>query len=160
MKRKIFTIGYTGFTLDEFLDTLARNQVECLIDVREIPISRKKGFAKTALSNALSTSGISYEHFRPLGSPKELRHQVREDRQYIKFFAGVHKHIREEAGREAITQLLHISQERRSCIMCCCPRWDLCHRKCIVDVLTDLSGMTFSHLQKSDVQPLLFRKAA
>lgn len=160
MKRKIYTIGYTGFTLDEFLGTLEKNNIECLIDVREIPISRKRGFAKLALSHKLGEYDIRYEHFRSLGSPKELRHRVREDREYITFFAGVHEHIQQQSGLDAISQLLEISQEFRSCIMCCCPRWDYCHRKCIVEVIEATSGMTFSHLEKPETQRTLFRKAA
>ncbi|WTY53947.1 DUF488 domain-containing protein [Micromonospora sp. NBC_01412] len=37
------------------------------------PISRKRGFSKSALSQALATQGIVYEHRRELGNPKENR---------------------------------------------------------------------------------------
>lgn len=159
MKRKIFTIGYSGFSLDEFVSVLASNEIECLIDVREIPISRKRGFAKNALKDELAEHGIDYAHFKALGSPKVLRHQVREDREYPVFFRGVHEHLQQDAGTDAIETVLDKCQSVRSCIMCFCPEWDFCHRKCIVELL-EPSGMTFEHLTKPEPQRTLWRKAA
>ncbi|WP_218061767.1 DUF488 domain-containing protein [Planobispora rosea] len=63
-------IGYEGCGLGEFIRRLRRENVELLIDVRLNPISRKRGFSKTALSNALADAGIVYEHMRELGNPK------------------------------------------------------------------------------------------
>ena len=50
---ELMTIGYEGMTLKEFLDVLKRCRVSMLVDVRELAISRKPGFAKVALSAAL-----------------------------------------------------------------------------------------------------------
>ena len=58
MKRKLYTIGYSGFDIESFIDKLLLNEIECLIDVREIPISRKKGFSKNALLTRLDLSLI------------------------------------------------------------------------------------------------------
>ena len=68
MKRKLFTIGYIGLTLEEFIDGLTSRGIECLIDTREIPISRKKGFSKSSLELELGRAGIVYRHFRLLDS--------------------------------------------------------------------------------------------
>jgi uncharacterized protein (DUF488 family) len=48
-----------------------------LIDVRELPISRRKGFAKTALSTALAVAGIEYVHLKGPGDPKDGREAAR-----------------------------------------------------------------------------------
>ena len=48
---------------------LADAGVERLIDVRELPISRRRGFAKTALGEALAAEGVEYLHMRSLGNP-------------------------------------------------------------------------------------------
>lgn len=159
MKRKVFTIGYTGFGLNEFVSVLASHRIECLIDVREIPVSRKRGFAKNALKDELGEHGIAYEHFKALGSPRQLRHQVREDRKYSAFFRGVHEHLQQDAGAGALETVLGKCKVMRSCIMCCCPDWAFCHRKCIVEML-EASGMTFEHLNKPDPQRTLWRRAA
>ncbi len=78
--KSLFTIGFTGLQLDEFIGQLKSAKIELLLDVREIPISRKRGFSKTSLSENLLQSGIEYRHLKWLGSPKTLRHEVRETR--------------------------------------------------------------------------------
>ena len=160
MKRKIYTIGYTGFGIDDFVQLLVGNDVRCLIDVREIPISRKPGFAKTALKNHLDLVGIRYEHFRSLGSPKALRDKLRADREYSQFFRGVRQHLKKEAGTDALQEVVEITRQVRTCLMCCCPQWDLCHRKCIVDLLSMHETTSFCHLVKPSSQKVFWGKAA
>ncbi|MEO3808311.1 DUF488 domain-containing protein [Sphaerisporangium sp. B11E5] len=63
-------VGYEGYDLDSFIRRLRGEDVTLLIDVRLTPISRKRGFSKSALSRALADSGIVYEHMRELGNPK------------------------------------------------------------------------------------------
>lgn len=69
----IVGVGYEGCSIDDFAANLAAQGVNRLVDVRMTPISRKRGFSKTALSQALATWGIRYEHRRELGNPKENR---------------------------------------------------------------------------------------
>jgi len=62
------TIGYEGVSVEAFIGTLARARVTLLLDVRELPSSRRKGFSKTPLSEALREVGIEYRHERALGT--------------------------------------------------------------------------------------------
>lgn len=64
-----FTIGYEGRTLAELVARLKRSRVERVIDVRELPLSRRAGFSKTPLSRALEEAGIGYAHVRSAGNP-------------------------------------------------------------------------------------------
>src|SRR6478752_9587096 len=70
---KLFTIGYEGTTMDEFIAALHKAGVERVIDVRALPLSRRPGFSKTPLKGALAEAGIDYVHLKPLGTPKEGR---------------------------------------------------------------------------------------
>lgn len=70
---KIFTIGYEGATMAEFLAALTSAGVEQVIDVRALPLSRRPGFSKTILANSLREVGIGYIHLKALGTPKEGR---------------------------------------------------------------------------------------
>jgi len=70
-KPRIFTIGYEGADADRFLATLKQEGVATLADVRAVALSRKRGFSKSALRDALAGQGIGYEHFISLGTPKE-----------------------------------------------------------------------------------------
>jgi uncharacterized protein (DUF488 family) len=54
-------------------------RIDVLLDIREIPISRRRGFSKTALRQTVEGAGIAYRHERRLGSPKVLRHKLRSD---------------------------------------------------------------------------------
>ncbi len=65
----LFTIGYQGRTLEEFLQRLVGAGVARLVDVRAVPASRKKGFSKNGLKDALAARGIEYVHVRAAGNP-------------------------------------------------------------------------------------------
>ena len=77
---RIFTIGYESTTMAEFLAALKSAGVERVIDVRAVPNSRRPGFSKTPLRNALAEVGIDYVHLRPLGTPAEGREAARKGR--------------------------------------------------------------------------------
>ena len=77
---RIFTIGYEGATMPEFLATLQDAGVGRVIDVRAVANSRRPGFSKTPLRNALAEVGIDYVHLRALGTPAAGREAARAGR--------------------------------------------------------------------------------
>jgi len=56
--RKLYTIDYEGADLNDFVTTLKDAKTNVLLDVQELPVSRRKGFSKTALNNALAEVGM------------------------------------------------------------------------------------------------------
>ena len=50
----LYTIGYQSKSIDDFISRLRNHDISTLIDVREVPISRKKGFSKTVFSEYLN----------------------------------------------------------------------------------------------------------
>ncbi len=70
---KLYTFGYEGLDLDAFLARLGAAGVCQVVDVRELPLSRKKGFSKRALAAALAAHDIEYLHMPALGCPKPIR---------------------------------------------------------------------------------------
>lgn len=76
----IFTIGYEGATVAEFIAALTGAGVERLIDVRALPLSRRPGFSKTALKAALHEAGIECVYLRALGTPADGRDAARAGR--------------------------------------------------------------------------------
>src|SRR3569623_1853956 len=89
--RKLFTIGYEGVTLDAFIRTLKKAKIALLLDVRELPASRRKGFSKTAHRTALAAAGIAYREEKCLGRPKAVLHRLREDRDYDRLFVDFYR---------------------------------------------------------------------
>ena len=58
----LHTIGYEGSSIEDFLATLTHVGIDLLIDVRDVPISRKKGFSKNGLAQQLRAQGVDYLH--------------------------------------------------------------------------------------------------
>jgi hypothetical protein len=75
----IHTLGYEGATLAEFITRLKMAGIMTVADVRQMPLSRKRGFSKTALAAALEKVGIDYVHIPALGCPKPIRERYRLD---------------------------------------------------------------------------------
>ena len=82
----IYTIGYEGLDYQEFLRCLQRYQISVVADVRQRPVSRKRGFSKNSLSSLLYDNDIEYISFPKLGASKELRTELKETNDYHRFF--------------------------------------------------------------------------
>lgn len=72
----LFTIGYEGLDERQFMAHLSHHAVDVVADVRKLPVSRKKGFSKTALGEMLKQRKISYRNFQTLGAPKDIREEL------------------------------------------------------------------------------------
>lgn len=155
---EIFTIGYGGLSQDEFIRKLLHFNIECLIDIRELPISRKQGFAKTALRTRLEDEGIEYHHFRMLGSPKVHRHEVRESKNYKKFFSAMNQHLTQSQAVEDLNSVIEISKSMKSCLMCYCPNWEKCHRRPVIEAIGQKTTIRFSHILHDQSHPQLFKQ--
>ncbi len=75
--RTLYTIGYKGADVDRVLAALKNAGVAAVADVRAVVSSRKRGFSKSALREALEAAGIGYVHFRDLGTPAAGRQAAR-----------------------------------------------------------------------------------
>jgi uncharacterized protein (DUF488 family) len=140
--KQIITIGYEGADLSDFLATLEVLGVTTLLDVRELPISRRKGFAKTALRDAVQSVGIGYRHEPQLGSPKAVRHRLREDGDYGRFFKDFGQHLKKQN-----VLLTALASELSGTVALLCYERDheLCHRKAVASALGDMTGLKPKH---------------
>jgi uncharacterized protein (DUF488 family) len=131
----LYTAGYQGHTIETFLDLLAGNRIEHLIDVRQLPFSRKPDFSKKRLAAHLEASGIRYTHLVALGTPKELRDDVRRNKDYEAFFAAVRAVI---AGQpEALEQAAALVQSERCLLLCFEADVATCHRLAVAEALRE-----------------------
>lgn len=74
---KLYTVGYEGQDIDNFVQGLKKKRVKTIADLRKNPLSRKPGFSKKRLAAALESVGIDYIHYPGLGVPSEWRRQAR-----------------------------------------------------------------------------------
>jgi len=86
-KTILFTIGYEGISLEEYLVRLLKNDIKVLVDVRNNPLSRKYGFSKSQLKKYCSSLGIEYVHIPEVGINSEQRQELNTQNDYDKLFA-------------------------------------------------------------------------
>jgi uncharacterized protein (DUF488 family) len=131
---RIFTIGYEGTTVPEFIVALKAAGVERVIDVRALPLSRRPGFSKSPLRAALEEARIEYVHLKALGTPAEGRAAAR---------AGGHDDLKRiYAGQlelpEAMVQsaqMLALADEKPSALLCMEREPAHCHRTLLLNAI-------------------------
>jgi uncharacterized protein (DUF488 family) len=130
--KPLFTIGYEGKTLAEFLAELEAAGVEEVIDVRAVAASRRPGFSKTALRNALAEHGIGYVHLRPLGTPAAGREAARKGRvaEMREIYAG---QLETPEAELAMAQALSEAGEKRAALLCYEADAAGCHRTMLAE---------------------------
>lgn len=145
----IYTIGYEGYTIEKFVKKLKDSNIQQLIDVREIALSRKNGFSKSILKLELNKVGIRYEHLEKLGSPREIRHKLKDSKMSLEdykiFFEEYKKHINDEDVMQNISLIEGLAKRRKSVIMCFEKNYKICHRSIIAEELKR-RGWKVNHL--------------
>lgn len=126
----VYTIGYEGTDIDGFMSVLKAAGIELLVDVRALPLSRKKGFSKTALTARLENEGISYVHFIALGTPKQGREAARAGR-YDEFRKIYSRHLTTEQAQEALFTLTGVVKNNVTCLLCFEHDPSTCHRSIV-----------------------------
>jgi uncharacterized protein (DUF488 family) len=124
---RIFTIGYESATVADFLAALKKAGVKRVIDVRAVPNSRRPGFSKNLLRNALAEQKIDYVHLRALGTPADGRAAARANRHedLKRIYAG-QLELPEAIAEGAL--MIELAKERPSALLCYERDPSGCHR--------------------------------
>ncbi|MDO4888943.1 MAG: DUF488 domain-containing protein [Actinomycetaceae bacterium] len=131
--------GYEGKTLDDLLSEAERVQANVVVDVRMTPISRKKGFSKTRLRQALEAAGLKYVHMRELGNPKDNRAAFATPgtddaaHAYQRFTDEV---LHTPEGTAAIHHIADLATDQTVLVLCCEHDHEQCHRRLVIDEVT------------------------
>ena len=135
---EIYTIGYEKAPQEALLATLLANDIETLLDIRELPLSRKPGFSKTALTAAMTDHGIRYAHIRALGTPRDIRYRRKVDHDEVAFREGFLDYLATQD--EALNALVARVQEERCCLLCYEADYRECHRLLVAEKANERSG--------------------
>lgn len=135
---ELLTIGYEGLAINEFIARLKRNNISRLIDVREIPLSRKPGFSKSALREKLENEDIEYVHVKALGSPSFIRNKLKADSDYDYFFKAYNKYLSQ--NMEVIKEVYDFMSDGINCLMCFERFSDQCHRSAVANKIKEYDG--------------------
>ena len=122
----LYTIGYEGLDIGNFVRRLQNVGIKSIVDVRELPLSRKKGFSKNSFKAALADAGIAYLHVPALGCPKEIRDRFKLDADW----AGYTKAFLAYLGTQdaTVVELRKISRATTACLVCFEADFNFCHR--------------------------------
>lgn len=144
---QLMTIGYEGMSIDAFFDVLNQNRVEVLVDIRELPISRKRGFSKTALSESSTRHNLGYMHLHALGSPREVRHDYRADKDWARYTTRFSQYLDTQA--QAVHDLATLITRKRCCLLCFEADAACCHRSYVAQRVATFSNIpiNITHLQ-------------
>lgn len=134
----LYTIGYEGISLEQYLNKLIGKDVRVLVDVRNNPISMKYGFTKSQLLNACISVGIQYIHFPEVGIVSDQRQELACQADYDKLFARYRKETltHTTTTQERILQLL--KEKERIALTCFEANICQCHRKHLAEAIIRL----------------------
>lgn len=143
---ELYTIGYEGSTQAALLQTLVYHDIQTLLDIRELPQSRKPGLSKTALGQAAAEYGVEYAHLRALGTPRDIRYQRKIDHDEAAFRAGFLTYLATQDP--AMEMLVERAGRERCCLLCYEADVRQCHRLLVADRAAQMSGgaLTIVHL--------------
>ena len=129
---KIFTIGYEGTTMAEFLAALKSAGVERVIDVRALPLSRRPGFSKNILAATLRDAGVEYVHLKNLGTPKPGRDAAKKgDVATLEAVYDAQLGLPEAQAEAA--KMRALAAEKPSALLCYERNPEHCHRSLLLD---------------------------
>lgn len=130
----LWSCGYEGRDIESFVSSLVNTGIRTVADVRLNPISRKPGFSKTRLGQALSDAGIQYRHLRNLGNPKSNRAPFWEGR-LSEGRAEFRRVLRAEEAAQELDQLAELAKHSRVAVLCFERDEARCHRQVVLSTI-------------------------
>jgi uncharacterized protein (DUF488 family) len=148
---RLASIGYEKASFADFRRTLLDAGIATVIDVRDLPQSRRAGFSKRQLQAGLEEAGLRYVHLKALGTPKEGRVAAHEH-DYATFWRIVERQLATAEAEAAIKEAAEIARATPSCLLCYEADHRHCHRLRVAEALEQRFGFAPTHhLQVRDV---------
>jgi len=142
-KTVLFTIGYEGISLEEYLVRLLKNDVKVLVDVRNNPLSMKYGFSKSQLKKYCASLGIEYVHIPEVGITGDQRQELITQSDYDKLFAVYRKNNLTHTITQQQQILNLLKQQKRIALTCFEANICQCHRKHLAEAIENLPGFDY-----------------
>ena len=159
---RIWTIGHSTRTIEEFIGALQANGIKLVADVRLLPGSKRyPQFNKEELARSLREGGIGYEHFPELGGRRKARKDSRNTAWRNESFRGYADHMETVEFASGMARLQEMADNHgATAIMCAEAVWWKCHRSLIADYLK-ADGVEVIHIiDARKTEPHPFTSAA
>lgn len=142
-KTILYTIGYEGISLEEYLVRLVKNDVKVLVDVRNNPVSMKYGFSKSQLERYCASLDIAYVHIPEVGIQGDQRQELNTQGDYDQLFDVYRKKNLPNTTIEQQQIFSLLKQHKRIALTCFEANICQCHRKPLAESIGGLPGFTF-----------------
>lgn len=158
---RIWTIGHSTRTIDEFISLLKENEIKLLVDVRAFPGSKRyPQFNKDGLAQSLNAHGIRYEHFPELGGRRKPKLDSHNTAWRNASFRGYADYMETEPFQKGIERLFDVAKAGPTAIMCAEAVWWRCHRSLIADYLKSRGLEVMNILGENKAEPHPYTSAA
>lgn len=139
----LFTIGYEGISLENYLNKLIKNNIKVLCDVRKNALSMKYGFSKSQLKNACNGVGIEYIHIPEVGIDSDQRQELKSQVDYDVLFDKYKSKNLNETVDNQIEILNLLKTNKRIALTCFEADVCQCHRKHLSEAITNLKDFKY-----------------
>lgn len=154
MTRQIFTVGHSTHPIEEFVALLKAHGIEQVADVRTVPKSRHNPqFWQDQLEKSLPAEGIAYAWLEALGG---LRHSTKDSPNTgwrNTSFRGYADYMQTDAFTSGLEELLALSDDTTTAIMCAEAVPWRCHRSLIGDALLVRDVEVFDIMSPTQAKP-------
>ena len=139
----LYTIGYEGITLEQYLNKLIINDIKVVCDVRKNSLSMKYGFSKNQLKNACNGVGIEFIHIPEVGIKSDKRQQLKTQADYNKLFTFYRRDVLANQITEQMEIFQLLKTKKRIVLTCFEANIYQCHRKYLADAIVKLPGFKY-----------------
>ncbi len=159
---KVFTIGHSTRSLEEFVEVLRAYGVRQLLDVRTVPRSRHNPqFNKDALGKALRNRRINYRHMKVLGGLRRARADSTLNAGWRNAsFRGYADYMQTEAFADGLRALIELAEKKPTAVMCAEAVPWRCHRSMIGDALAARGALVEDLFSPTNSRPHALNKLA
>lgn len=145
---KVFTLGYQGLSLENYVETLLASNVGIVLDVREVAWSYNRRYIKSVLQKTLIEAGIKYTHLRICGNPSSNRKTATSIEECLSRYRD---YLNENAEcLETLLKYVELASGRNqpACLTCYEHKAEDCHRKILTDALIEIvPELQITHLK-------------
>jgi uncharacterized protein (DUF488 family) len=158
---RVWTIGHSTRSLEEFFALLSGNGIEAVADVRRYPGSRRwPHFAREPLEAELERRGMLYVWLPELGGRRATSPDSPNTAWRNSAFRGYADYMATETFADGLDRLVNLACALPTAILCAEAVWWRCHRGLIADVLRWLHFDVIHILGPGSTAPHPFTAAA
>lgn len=155
----LYTFGYEGLHLEQFIARMHEVGVETVVDVRQLPLSRKRGFSKRGFASELAARGINYVHVPLLGCPKSIRDAYKNNQDWAAYVCAFETYLKTQTVE--LRELAKLARTTSACLVCFEADYNQCHRTFVARATRRFGAPDILHInQQTTIADFPLRAAA